>query len=74
MTDDMSEDKTASRHKSDAAMERTRKLVLDTLPLGPVRDRFAALTLDELRGLEFDSDLWRQVRVALSHVEGRYLN
>jgi hypothetical protein len=55
-------------------MERTRKLVLDKLPPGPVRDRFEALTLDELRGLEVDSDLWREVRVALSRVEGRYLN
>lgn len=70
----MSEEKTRSRRKSDAAMERTWKLILETLPPGPVRDRFAALTLDELLGLESDSSLWREVRVALSHVEGRYLN
>jgi hypothetical protein len=74
MADDMSEDKTASRQKSDAAMERTRKLVLEKLPAGLLRDRFAALTLDDLRSLEFDSDLWREVRVALSHQERRLLN
>lgn len=55
-------------------MERTRQLVLDRLPPGPVRDRFAALTLDELRGLEFDSTLWREVRVALSHYERQHLH
>jgi len=55
-------------------MQRTRQLVLDKLPLGPVRDRFEALTLDELRSLEFDSNLWREVRAAIGDPERRRLH
>lgn len=60
----MSQDDSKSTDRSDDDLERLRRLVLDQLPPGPARDRLEAMTLDELRHVDLQSEIWRKVREA----------